>query len=165
MKLKAKISDSVFNAKNCAVCNSVFHTQSHNARYCSVSCKRLFFKEKKRNQKWYVMDPNRGKTLPMGTITSWEIPEDKLVFSGDLESLYPKLSEYLSPEQFVKEKECILKLRPYSETGEWVDSSVQIFTEENFMEVFWISPNTYKFYVLKWENDDERPFKLPLMAI
>lgn len=147
MKLKNEISDSVFNAKNCAVCNSVFHTKSHSARYCSTSCKKLFFKAKRKNQRWYNVDPNRGKTFPMGTITSWEIPEDKLVFSGELETLFQKLSEFISPEQFANEKERILKLQPYSETGEWYDSSVQIFIEENFMEVFWISPKVYKFYV------------------
>lgn len=158
MKLNSEILDSVFNATKCAFCDTVFYTKSHSARYCSNYCKRQFFKEKKKNQRWYNMDPNRGKTFPMGTITSWEIPEDKLVFSGDLESLYYELSDFISPQQFIEEEKYILKLRPYSETDEWYDSSVQIFSDENFMEVFWISPEVYKFYVWPWENDDERPF-------
>ena len=158
MKLKSEISDSVFNAKNCAVCDTVFHTKSHSARYCCISHKRKFFKEKKKNQRWYDIDPNKGKTFPLGTITSWIIPESKLIFTGDLKTLYHKLSDFIFPEQFTEEKNYILKLKPYSETDEWYDSSVQIFTDENFMEVFWISPEVYKFYVWPWDNDNEKPF-------
>lgn len=130
MKLKGKISDSVLHAKNCAVCDRVFHTTSYNARYCSASCKRQFFKAKQKNQRWYSVDPNIGKTLPMGTITSWEIPEEKLVFSGDLESLYPKLSEYLSPEQFVFKKESILG----SGSFHFFHPSPKLFFQKSFVK-------------------------------
>ena len=153
------VSNSVCTMKKCAFCHNEFHSKSHSSRYCSTSCKTQFFKEKNKNQRWYNIDPNRGKTFPLGTVTSWEIPEDKLVFTGGLDSLIRKLSEFISPEQLAIEMACIIKLKPYSETGEWVDSSVQIFADKNFMEVFWISPEEYKFYVWTWENDDERQFK------
>jgi hypothetical protein len=160
MKLNSEILDSVFNATKCAFCDTVFYTKSHSARYCSTSCKKQFFKEKKKNQRFYDVDPNRGKTFPRGTVTSWEIPEDKLVFSGDSETLYHKLSDFISPKQFTEEKKYILKLRPFSAIGEWCESATQIFTEENFMEVFRVLPDEYKFYVWPWGEDNKKPYPL-----
>ena len=85
--------------------------------------------------------------LPPGTVTSWEMPEDKLAFNGDIVSLYSKLSGKLSKEQLIEEDVYIKNLKPYSETSDWVESSVQIFTDEDFMEVFRTFQNEYKLYV------------------
>ena len=103
-------------------------------------------------------DPNEGKVLPPGTITSWEMPEDKLVFLGELVSLYCKLTAYVSPDQLTKEKEYIDTLKPFSETKEWLESSIQIFTDNDFMEVFRILPAVYKLYVWPWGDENEKPF-------
>ncbi|KPK82816.1 MAG: hypothetical protein AMS27_13935 [Bacteroides sp. SM23_62_1] len=71
-------------------------------------------------------DPNEGKILAPGTIPSEEIPEDKLVFTGDLASLYRILGSYvLSHEDLADEKKFIEKLDPYSETNSW-DKSVRL---------------------------------------
>lgn len=153
-----EVSNSVYTMKKCAFCFNEFHSKSHSARYCSTSCKTQFFKEKNKNQRWYITDPNRGKTFPLGTVTSWEIPEDKLVFTGDLESLIPKLSEFVPSEQLAKEMACILKLKPYTKTGEWQDSSVQIFTDEYLIEVFLITWKVFKLYVWLWGVTNKKPF-------
>jgi len=158
MTTKEKIIDSVLTTKHCAFCNSVFHSVSHSARYCTEKCKQEFFKEKKKNQKWYDIDPNRGKSFPLGTITSWEIPEEYLVTECDINTLLGNLLDYLHPNQLIEERHFILDLKPYSEEGDWFKSSVQIFTNNYFMEVLRAYPERYKLYVKPWESDDEKPF-------
>jgi len=80
-----------------------------------------------------------------GTIPSEEMPEDKLVFIGDLASLYRKLKNYvLSTEDLITEKESIEKLDPYSETNSWDKSMTQIFTDEYNIEVLRVLPAEYK---------------------
>ena len=96
--------------------------------------------------------------MPLGTVTSWEMLEDKLLFSGELTSIHAELVVYVSPEQLTKEKEYIKTLNPFSETQEWSNSSVQIFTDTNFIEIFRILPAVYKLYVWPWSVDNEKPF-------
>jgi hypothetical protein len=146
------------NAKKCAYCDGNFYAIRDTAIYCSDSCKKQFNLEKNKNQKWYSHDPNKGIRLALGTITSWEMPEDKLVFSGDLMSIHAELVDYVSPEQLTKEKESIEILKPFSETQELPESSIQIFTDTNFIEVFRISPAIYKLYVWPWGKDNEKPY-------
>ena len=144
--------------KECAFCEDVFYAERNSATYCSDSCKEKFYLRKKTTPQWYDHDPNEGKKLPPGTVTSWEMPEDKLVFYGDLYSLYRKLAEFLSPKQLEEEKAFILNSQPYSKTSDWSESATQIFTDEYFMEVFRIFPDRYKLYVWPWGEDNEKPF-------
>jgi NurA-like 5'-3' nuclease len=69
-----------------------------------------------------------------------------------------ELVDYVSPEQLTKEKESIEILKPFSETQELPESSIQIFTDTNFIEVFRISPAIYKLYVWPWGKDNEKPY-------
>jgi hypothetical protein len=69
------------------------------------------------------------------------------------------LSDKISEDQLTQEKEFIEKLKPFSESKEWVESSLQIFTARDFMEVFRISQDEYKFYVWPWGQDNECPFQ------
>lgn len=158
MKDKRKIPNEKCIVKKCAFCNGTFYARKNTELYCSGSCKEQYNIEKNKNQKWYSHDPNKGQRLPLGTITSWEMPEDKLVFSGDLIQLYRELPDYLSTEQLTAEKENIENRKPYSETKEWTESSVQILTKENFIEIFRILPSVYKLYVNPWGEDNEKPF-------
>lgn len=34
------------------------------------------------------VDPNEGKKLPPGTVTSWNMPEDRLAFFGNKDQLH-----------------------------------------------------------------------------
>lgn len=147
-----------YNKKECAFCGEPFYAKNDKAKYCSDSHKVQFSQMVKKSHQWYSHNPNEGKVLPIGTVTSWEMPEDKLVFSGEMASLYYELAAYVSPEQLTQEKEYIEALKPFSETKEWTESSVQIFTDENFMEVFKILPSVYKLYVWQWGSDNEKPF-------
>jgi len=136
MRYKRKILENKYITKKCAFCNANFYAKRNSAKYCSDSCKAQYNKEKRKTQNWYYENPNKGKRLPLGTVTSWEMAEDKLVFSGDLTSLYWELPKYMSQEQLSKEKEYIENRKPFSETHEWFESANQIFTNENFKEVF-----------------------------
>jgi hypothetical protein len=158
MKNKTKARKRKLIVKECVFCGDTFYARRNSAKYCSDTCKVKFSNRKIKAHQWYSEDPNKGKILPPGTVTSWEMPEDKLIFKGDKASLYRKLSEKVSEEQLIQEKECIERRKPFSETKEWGKSCVQIFTDEDFMEVFRISPEEYKFYVWPWENDEEKPF-------
>jgi len=144
--------------KTCAFCGDTFYAKSNSAVFCSTTDKQKFYIRKKTNPQWYSHDPNEGKKLPPGTVTSWEMPENKLVFQGDKVTLYQKLSEKLSKEQLIQEKEYVENLKPFSQTSEWIESSVQIFTDEDFMEVFRVLPSVYKLYVWPWDSDNEKPF-------
>lgn len=152
MNRKQKIKGNNLIVKNCAFCGDVFNGKRKTAVFCSDLCRIKFHMRKTTTPQWYADDPNEGKKLPPGTITSWEMPEDKLVFMGDLTSLFGELTHYLSLEQLLEEREFILKNRPFSETSEWCESAEQIFTDENFMEVFSIFPDKYKLYVWPWDN-------------
>jgi hypothetical protein len=155
---KTKMAITKQNAKKCGYCDGNFYAKRDTAFYCSDTCKKQFNLEKTKNQKWYSHDPNKGVRLPFGTVTSWEMPEDKVVFSGELASLYLTLTDYVSQEQLTKENELIEILKPYSETQEWTESSNQIFTDTDLIEVFRISPTVYKLYVWPWDSDNENPF-------
>src|ERR1035437_9882244 len=147
-----------YNKKECAFCGEPFYTKTDRAKYCSDSHKVQFSQMVKKSHQWYSHNPNEGKILAPGTFTSSEMPEDKLIFSGEQASLYHELAAYVTQEQFSKEKECIDTLKPFSETKEWTESSVQIFTDNDFMEVFRILPTVYKLYVDPWSADNENPF-------
>jgi len=86
------------------------------------------------------------------------MPEDTLALKGDLQSVYSKLSNLVTAEQLVTEKGYIEKLKPYPETYDWVESSVQIFADENYIEVFRIAQNEFKLYVWPWDADNEKPY-------
>jgi hypothetical protein len=138
--------------KECAFCSKPFYAKSDRAKYCSDSHKVLFSQMAKKSHQWYDKDPNEGKVLLPGTVTSWEMPEEKLVFIGNIKQLQSELSKYLFLKESIEESENIEKCKPFSVTGDWILSAVQIFTDENFMEVFRISPNLYKFYIWPWES-------------
>ncbi len=87
------------------------------------------------------------------------MPEDKLVFIGDLASLYFELDNYeTSPNELTKEKDLIEQLDPYLITNDWGESMTQIFTDEFSIEVFRIFPAEYKLYVWPWDADNPKPF-------
>ena len=86
------------------------------------------------------------------------MPENKLVLSGNLNQLYQELPKYLSALQFTEERQNIINLQPFSKTNDWFDSSTQILTNENIMEVFRTLPELYKLYVWPWGEDNEKPF-------
>jgi hypothetical protein len=159
MKYKIKIANNKRYGKRCGYCDGNFYAKRATAIYCSDACKKQFNLEKSKNQKWYSHDPNQGIRLPLGTVTSWEMPENKLVFSGELASLYDALTNYLSPLLLTQEKENIEILEPYSDTQEWSESADQIFTDNNLIEVFRISTTIYKLYVWQWDSDKENPFR------
>jgi hypothetical protein len=158
MKSKRKPSKGKFIVKTCAFCGDTFYAKRNSAIYCTDSCKVKFFIRRTTTPQWYSHDPNEGKKLPPGTVTSWEMPEDKLVFTGELKQLYNELPNYMTSSQLIKEKEFIEKHKPFSETNEWIASASQIFTDENFIEVLRILPNRYKLYVMPWGEDNENPF-------
>jgi len=158
MKRKRKPKEGNFIVKKCSYCFRTFYAKRRTAKYCSDNCKVQYNKNGNKNQRWYNENPNKGKAIPPDVITSWEMPEDTLVLKGDLQSVYNKLSTLVTAEQLVAEKEYIEKLKPYSETYEWGESSVQIFTDENFIEVFRTAHNEYKLYVWPWDEDNEYPF-------
>jgi hypothetical protein len=158
MKKKHRVTGKNLIVKECAFCHDPFYAKRNSAKYCSDSCK-VQFNTKNKNHPWYNNDPNEGKTLPPGTITSWEMPEDKLVFVGDYSSLLQKLTTYVYPHKLFEEKEYIPNMQPFSQTKDWKKSADQIFSDENFMEVFRISPDEYKLYVWPWGEDNEKPFE------
>jgi hypothetical protein len=145
--------------KECAFCGKPFFAKSDKAKYCSDSHKVLFSQMVKKSHKWYCINPNEGKILPPGTVTSAEMSEENLIFIGCLYSLFEELIKYLSPVQFQTEKEYILNIPPFSSTKDWAMSANQIFTDDNNIEVFRITPTTYKLYLESWETDDENPLK------
>jgi len=104
MKKKNKISNSNSIVKTCAFCADVFYAKRESAIYCSDSCKVKFHIRKTTTPQWYDVDPNEGVKLPPGTVTSWEMPENKLVLSGNLNQLYQELPKYLSALQFTEER-------------------------------------------------------------
>jgi len=118
-----------------------------------------YYLQKHRSDNPFGYDPNEGKILAPGTIPSQEMPEDKLVFTGDLASLYRELADYFNSSEEVNEnRDSIEKLEPYTTTGDWVKSMTQIMTAEYFMEVFRILPADYKLYVWPWGEDNPKPF-------
>jgi hypothetical protein len=158
--MKAKKAKSINGCfiKECAFCCKPFFAKTDRAKYCSDSHKVQFSQMVKKSHQWYNIDPNEGKIVLPGTVTSWEMPEEKLVFTGNLIQLNSELAKYMSREQLTVEKEYIENRKPFSETKEWIKSATQIFTEENFMEVFRILPIEYKLYVWPWGEDNEKPF-------
>jgi hypothetical protein len=148
-----------FYVKICAFCGKTFYAKKKSAVYCSNTCRQKFYIRKTTTPQWYNHDPNEGKKLPPGTVTSWEMPEDKMAFQGNKVALFQKLSEKLTKEKLLGEKEYIENLKPFCQTSEWTESSAQIFTDINFIEVFRISPDMYKLYVNPWGAHNEKPFR------
>src|SRR5665647_2824142 len=93
--IKEKTINGYF-LKECAFCGKPFFAKTDRAKYCSDSHKVQFSQMVKKSHQWYDIDPNEGRIIPPGTVTSWEMPEEKLVFSGDLMQLYIELPKYLS---------------------------------------------------------------------
>jgi len=154
-----RIAPSVkYITKKCAFCDATFYAKRNTALYCCNGCKGKHDREKKETQKYYYRDPNKGVSLPSGTIPSWEMPESKLYLTADLASILEEIKDYLPPEQLITEKEFISKLKPYCDTHEWSKSSDQIFTEEYSIEVFWVKPDIYKLYIWPWGEDNPYPF-------
>lgn len=160
MRNKRKKPEGKYIIKICEYCNVKFYAKRKTARFCCDACRVYYYLEKHRTDNPFGYDPNEGKILPPGTIPSQEMPEDKLVFIGDLASLYRELINYTtSPEEFNNEKEFIEQLDPYSITNDWGVSMTQIFTDEFYIEVFRIFPAEYKLYVWPWGDDNPKPFK------
>lgn len=145
--------------KECAFCSAPFYTSSDRAKYCSASHKVQYSQLVKKSHQWYSHNPNEGKVLPPGTVTSWEMPESTLVLSGNMMQILSELSKHLSTEQLIVEKENIENRKPFSVTKEWIESVVQIFTDTNFIEVLGISPGVYKLYIEPWGDNNENPVK------
>lgn len=145
-------------AKACKFCYRTFYAKRESAKYCSDSCKVRYNREFNCNRNWYSHDPNAGRVIPAGTVTSWEMPEDKVIFRGDIENLYQKMSDYLSDIQLQNESTYIENLKPFSESKEWLKSTSQIFTKTDFIEVLRVSSKEYKLYVWPWDMDNENPF-------
>jgi hypothetical protein len=159
MRKKKKCSDKSHIVKTCAFCGDVFSAKRKSAVYCSDSCKVKFHIRKTTRPQWYEVDPNEGKKLPPGTVTSWNMPEDRLIFFGNKDQLYQELRKYLSELQLIEERQNIISLLPFSKTNDWFDSSTQILTNENMMEVFRTLPDLYKLYLWPWGDDNEKPFE------
>jgi hypothetical protein len=136
----------------CEFCGEDFYAKTEAAKYCSDSHKVLFCRMVKASRQWYGSDPNEGVLLPPGTVTSSEMPESSLVFKGRLVQLLNELPKHISPEQISKEIEFIESIKPFSKTHQMTKSSVQIFTENNLIEVFRITPVIYKLYTLPLED-------------
>jgi len=138
--------------KRCSYCNGIFYAKRTTAKFCSDTHRIYSHKEKNRSANYFGEDPNEGAWLPPGTIPSNDMPESKLVFTGDLASLLVEISEYLTKEELDRKLESILGLPPYSETKSWEDSSEQIINNEYYLEVFRILIADYKLYV--WPEED-----------
>ena len=115
-----KNSNRIPYCKNCEYCNRIFYAKRNTAKYCSNSCRQKEYLSYKRFHQAYYQDPNKGKKIPPGTIPSFNMPEDELVFKGDLVNLYSKLSDYISDVQLIDEKDRIVVLKPFSKTKLWV---------------------------------------------
>jgi hypothetical protein len=158
MRNKQKANAKNLIVKKCAFCGNVFYAKRNTAIYCSDSCKVRFYLRKNTVPQWYDRNPNEGRKLPPGTITSWEMPEDKLIFRGDLNALHQILLNYLTPKQVLEEEKFFSIERPYSYTNDWCESASQIFTDNYLIEVFRIFPDEYKLYVWPWCEDSKNPF-------
>ena len=141
--------------KRCAFCSTYFYAMRSSAKYCCNSCKQKQYLAKKEDQKSYTRNENQDEKLPVKSPYESEMTEDKLVFAGDLTNLFHKLIEYLSDDQLIEEEENISNLLPLRETGEWAESSIQVLTDQEMIEVFRIMPDVYKLYVCPWEDDNE----------
>ncbi len=159
MRNKRKKPKGQYTIKICEYCNAKFYAKRNTARFCCDACRSYYFQEKHKTDHPLGFDANEEKILPPGTIPSQEMPEDKLVFIGDLSSLYRELKNYIaSTEELTNEKEFIEQLDPYSITNDWRVSMTQIFTDELDIEIFRIFPAEYKLYVLPWGNDNPKTF-------
>ncbi len=155
MRNKRKKPEGKYIIKICEYCYAKFCAKRNTARFCCDACRSYYYQEKHRIDHPLGFDANEGKFLPAGTIPSQEMPEDKLIFIGDLASLYRELKQYItSPKELINEKESIEQLDPYSTTHDWEESITQIFTDEFFLEVFRIFPAEYKLYVWPWDDDN-----------
>jgi hypothetical protein len=144
MKIKNRKNQSKLIVKTCLFCRKIFYAKLDTAKYCCDSHKVQYNKWVKTAD--FDRDPNEGKALSPGTITNPQIPEDKLIFQGNKDSLYRKLLEIMSAEDLIHEKEYIEKLIPFSSVKDWSKSITQVFTDKDFMEVMRISPKEYKLY-------------------
>jgi len=159
MRNKRKKSDGKYIIKICEYCNAKFYAKRKTAKFCCDACRVYNHQEQHRSDNLFGYDPNKGKLLAPGTIPSQEMSEDKLVFFGNLASLYHELKNYIkSPEILTNEKEFIEQLDSYSITDDWRVSMTQIFTDEFSIEVFRIFPAEYKLYVEPWGDDNPKPF-------
>ncbi len=160
MRNKRKKPEGQYIIKICEYCNAKFYAKRNTARFCCDACRSYYFQKKHKTDHPLGFDANEGKILPPVTIPSHEMPEDKMIFIGDLAPLYIELDIYVtSPEELATEKDFIEQLDPYSITNDWGESMSQIFTDEFFIEVFRIFPAEYKLYVWPWGADNPKPFK------
>jgi len=89
--------------KRCQYCNGIFYAKRTTAKFCSDTHRIYYNKEKNRSANYFGKDPNEGAWLPPGTIPSNEMPESKLVFTGDLASILVEITEYLTKEEHDRE--------------------------------------------------------------
>jgi hypothetical protein len=119
MRNKRKKPDGKYIIKICEYCNAKFYAKRKTAKFCCDACRVYNHLEQHRTDNPLGYDPNKGKLLAPGTIASQEMPEEKLVYIGDLASLYHELKNYFtSPAEFIEEKEFIEQLDPYSITND-----------------------------------------------
>ena len=160
MRNKRKKPDGKYIIKICDYCNAKFYAKRITARFCCDACRVYNHLEQHRTDNPLGYDPNEGKLLAPGTIPSEEMPEEKLVYKGDLASLYRELKSYITSSiEFIEEKKIIEQLDPYSRTNDWAVSMTVMFSEEYFIEVFRVLPTEYKLYVWPWGDDNPKPFK------
>jgi hypothetical protein len=159
MRINHKKKSEKSIVKKCLFCNEVFYAKRDSAKYCSDSHKVQFHNEVKWAKENYYNDPNEGKVLPPGTIPSWNMPEDKLILTGNKESLIKELSEKLSEIELANEILLIENLVPFSVSATWLKSSTEIFTDIEYIEIIRLLPDQYKLYIWAWGDDNEYPFK------
>jgi hypothetical protein len=157
MRKKEKHNQNKFYVKNCSICDATFYAKSNKAFFCSDSCKQQCYLIRKKNRIGYSGDANDGIILPVGTIPSQEMPENTLIFSGELKELIGKLSNYMSQVQIQEEMKFIERIKPIIDSKDWPASAVQLFTDDYFLEVMQINSRIYKLYAEKWESPDQNP--------
>ena len=158
MRNKRKKPDGIYIVKICEYCNAKFYAKRNTAKFCCDACRVYNYLEQHRTDNPFGEDPNKGKLLAPGTIPSQEMPEEKLVFMGDLASLYRELAGYITSQiEFQSEKGLIEQIDPYSKTNDWRDSMTQLFPDGYFIEVFRVLPAEYKLYVWSEENNYPGP--------
>jgi hypothetical protein len=159
MKVKHYKKSEKSIVKICLFCDKVFYAKRDTAKYCSDLHKVKFHNWIKWAKENYYDDPNEGKVIPPGTITSWNMPEDKVILSGNKESLINVLSEKLSEIELANEILFIENLIPFSVSSAWLKSSIEIFTDNEYIEIIRVLPDQYKLYFWACGEDNEYPFK------
>lgn len=147
MTIKAAHQELKNYVKNCAYCYANFYAKRDSGIFCSNTCRQKFYLMKKAHIKnGYPENPNLGIQLPPGTIPSHEMAEEMLIFQGNLLEIYEELKKYLAPHDLIREIDCAQNLNPFNMTLDWNESHFQIFSGNDYIEIFRIHPKIFKIY-------------------